>query len=555
MLITRRSLVAAASLGAAASPRAAWAQSLSPGQFTHGVASGDPLAEAVVIWTRFVGGEGRVAWEVASDDSFAHVVRRGQVRASAASDFCVKVDVRGLQPGRSYFYRFLSGSGPSPVGRTKTAPAHGADRLSIALFSCSNYPFGYFHAYGHAAMREDIDLAIHVGDYIYEYGRGTYPSAAEAIEGRAVDPETEIVRLEDYYDRYQLYHTDPDLLALRQAKPMSVVWDDHELTNDTWREGAQNHQPDTEGVFVDRMAAASKAYFDWMPIRRPEQTGLRIYRSLDWGDLARIVLLDTRLIGRDRQLDYRSQLLPQLSQGGADAASAIAEFRRTLLDDPNRTLLGQTQEQWAARTMAESKRRGQPWQIVAQQIVMGQQFFPVGADGLLPESASENTRTFFRSGGQLGAMGLEWNLDSWGGYQAARARFVDSCVANANNVVVLSGDSHNCWINNIAAPGGSRMAAVEFAGGSVASPGFERSLSAAEPGQREALLRSANPALAWCDLTKRGYGALTFTREACNSEWIASDDTRSPEAGTPTVTRFAAAASAGAGAGVGAWAV
>jgi alkaline phosphatase D len=150
-------------------------------------------------------------------------------------------------------------------------------------------------------------------------------------------------------------------------------------------------------------------------------------------------------------------------------------------------------------------------------------------------------------------MGLPWNLDSWGGYQAARARFVDACVANANNVVVLSGDSHNCWINNIDAAGGGRMAAVEFAGGSVSSPGFERSLSAAGPGEREALLRSVNPALAWCDLTKRGYGALTFTREACNAEWIAFDDQRAREAGTPAVTRFAAASSAGGG--VGAWAV
>jgi alkaline phosphatase D len=190
---------------------------------------------------------------------------------------------------------------------------------------------------------------------------------------------------------------------------------------------------------------------------------------------------------------------------------------------------------------------------VAQQVIMGQQFFPAGADRLLPASASEGTRTFFASGGQLAAMGLEWNLDSWGGYQAARARFLEACVANANNAVVLAGDSHNCWLNNIPAAGGSRLAAVEFAGGSVSSPGFERSLSAAEPGQREALLRSANPGLAWCDLTRRGYGALTFTREACNAEWIGFADQRAQTAGSPTVTRFSTAASVSAGPG--AWAV
>jgi alkaline phosphatase D len=553
MLTTRRSLLAAASLGAAALPIASWARDLSQGQFTHGVASGDPTANAVVLWTRFVGGEGRIGWEVADDDSFARVRRRGQVTASAMSDFCAKVDVRGLEPGRSYFYRFLAGSGPSLVGRTRTAPASGGERLSIALFSCSNYPFGYFHAYGHAAAREDIDLAIHTGDYIYEYERGVYPSAAEAIAQRVIEPAGEIVRLDDYYARYRTYHTDPDLLALRQAKPMSVVWDDHELTNDTWRDGAQNHQPETEGVFLDRMAAASKAYFDWMPIRRPERRGARIHRSLDWGDLARMLLLDTRYIGRDQQLNYRTQLLPRLAQGGADAAAAVAEFRRTLLDDPNRSLLGAAQEQWAARAMADSKRRGQPWQIVAQQVIMGRQFFPAGADRLLPATASEGTRTFFASGGQLAAMGLEWNLDSWGGYQAARARFLEACVANANNAVVLAGDSHNCWLNNIPAAGGSRLAAVEFAGGSVSSPGFERSLSAAGVGEREALLHGANPSLAWCDLTRRGYGALTFTREACSAEWIAFNDQRALEAGMPTVTRFASAPSAGAGPG--AWTV
>lgn len=552
MLIQRRSLLAAASL-TAAMPRAAWAQSLAQGVFTHGIASGDPLADGVILWTRFVGGDGRVAWEVAEDEAFTRVAQRGVARASFASDYCVKVDVRGLQPGRSYFYRFLSGAGPSFIGKTKTAPARGGESLTVAVFSCANYPFGYFHAYGHAAMRDDIDLVLHTGDYIYEIQRGAYPSAEEAIPGRIIDPVNELVSLSDYYQRYATYHTDADLLELRRTKPMSVVWDDHEIANDTWRDGAQAHQTPTEGLFADRVAAAAKAYFDWMPIRRPEQNTARIYRSLDWGDLARIVLLDTRYIGRDRQIDYRTTLGPQLAQGGADAAALVAEFRHTLLDDPNRTIMGAAQEQWFARTLAESKQRGQPWQLISQQLVMGDQIAPTGMTNLLPEDVSPGSRAWFASGEQMSALGLPWNLDAWGGYPSARARFLEACAANANNAVVVGGDSHNCWVNNLAAAGGSRLAALEFAGGSVASPGFERSLTNAAPGQRESMMRSSNPHMAFCDLTNRGYATLKFTRTTCEAEWLAFADVSTPLGAAPTVTRFASVASDSAGPG--AWAV
>ncbi|MBC7767526.1 MAG: alkaline phosphatase D family protein [Phycisphaerales bacterium] len=546
MLIHRRSLLFAATLTAAA-PRAAWAQSLSSGAFTHGVASGDPLADGVVIWTRFTGE--RLAWEVAEDETFARVVQRGEARASFASDFCVKADVRGLAPGRPYFYRFLSASGPSLTGRTRTAPAAGGERLTVALFSCANFPFGYFHAYGHAAAREDIDLVLHSGDYIYEIQRGSYPSAADTVPGRIIDPVNEIVSLSDYYQRYSIYHTDPHLLELRRLKPMSAVWDDHELVNDTWRDGARDHNAEYEGVFAERMAAASKAYFDWMPIRRPTRSGMQLYRSLDWGDLARIVLLDTRFIGRDLQLDYRNTLAPQLAQGGVDAAAAAAEFRRGVLDNPNRTLLGGAQEQWFAQTLADSKRRGQAWQIVTQQVVMGEQMAPAGMTRLLPETVSPGSRAWFTAGEEMSALGLPWNLDSWSGYPAARMRFLQACEQHANNAIVLGGDSHNCWVNNLAAAGGGRLAALEFAGGSVTSPGFERSLSNAAPGQREEMMRSSNPHMAFCDLTHRGYAALQFTREACTAEWIGFDDVRTPRAAAPRVTQLQAAASASAGPG------
>jgi alkaline phosphatase D len=460
----------------------------------------------------------------------------------------VKVDVRGLTPGRTYFYRFLSGTGPSLVGRTITAPT-GAQALSVGLVSCANYGFGYFHAYGHLAARDDIDLVLHTGDYIYEYGDDEYPRTELMVPGRAFDPDHEIVSLDDYYRRYQQYHTDPNLLALRAAKPIAAVWDDHEITNDATATGAQNHQR-SEGTYADRVAAASKAYFDWMPIRRPDPSAVRLYRALDWGELAKIILIDTRYIGRTRQLDYRRALGLRLLSDGAGTQAAAEEFRRTHLSDPARTLLGAEQEAWLAETLASSKQRGQTWQIVAQQIAMGEQLIGAGASAMVPSSAHGNTRRYVTIGERLGRMGMPWNLDAWDGYPAARDRFLRACAAHAANAVVLGGDSHNTWVNNLAAPDDStRIAALEFAGASVTSPGLEQALSAGAPGAREAMMQSANPHLAWCDVTNRGYGVLKLTRGACEAEWVAFANVREAEVPTPNVTRMNAEPSTSSGPG------
>jgi len=549
MLIARRGMLFAGAT--AVMTRPAWAQALSHGAFTHGVASGDPLTDGVILWTRFVGGDGRIAWEVSEDESFARIAARGEAQATPVSDFCVKVDTRGLQPGRQYFYRFLAGSGPSLVGRTRTAPS-GASSLSVGLASCANYAFGHFHAYGHMAARDDIELVLHTGDYIYEYGADEYPSTELAVAGRAFDPDHEIVTLDDYYRRYQQYHTDPNLLALRAAKPIAATWDDHEIANDATSTGAQNHQRN-EGLYADRVAAASKAYFDWMPIRRPDETRARLYRSLDWGDVARIVLLDTRYIGRVRQLDYRRGLGLRLLSDGAGTEAAVAEFRTQLLD-PARTLLGGEQEAWVAETFAASKQRGQTWQVVAQQIAMGEQIIGAGAAAMVSPEAHSNIRRYVTVAERLGRMHMPWNLDAWDGYPAARDRFLQTCTAHATNAVILGGDSHNTWINNLAAPNdASRMAAIEFAGASVTSPGLEQAMAAGAPGAREAMMRSANPHLAWCDVTNRGYGALKFTRTACEAEWVAFANVRDAEAPAPTITRMSATPSAQGGPG--AWTI
>jgi alkaline phosphatase D len=324
------------------------------------------------------------------------------------------------------------------------------------------------------------------------------------------------------------------------------VWDDHEIANDATRTGAQNHQQN-EGAYADRVAAAAKAYFDWMPIRRPDANAPRIYRSLDWGDLARILLIDTRDIGRDRQLDYRRALGLRLLSDGDGSVDAVEEFRRTQLNDPSRTLMGAEQEAWFAETLAQSKQRGHAWQVVAQQIAMGEQLVGAGATDLLPADAHGNTRRFVTVGERLGRMGMPWNLDAWDGYPAARTRFLEACAAHGSNVAVLGGDSHNTWINNLSTADGGRIAAIEFAGASVTSPGLERVLSNGAPGAREAMMRSANPHLAWCDVSNRGYGVLRFTRTACESEWVAFSDVRSQQAPAPTITRLTAGASAQSG--------
>ncbi|NWG52774.1 MAG: alkaline phosphatase D family protein [Hydrogenophilaceae bacterium] len=543
MTLSRRSLLIAASLAAAPVP--AVAQGSPQGRFTHGVASGDPLETAVILWTRFApadGGDAELRFEVSEREDFSRIARRGRAVARAANDYCAKVDVRGLRPGRSYYYRFLSGAGPSPTGMTKTAPRGAAARLSFAFFSCSNKPFGYFHAYGHAAARADIDIALHLGDYIYEYARGVYPAADVALADRVIEPAGEIVTYADYCARYASYHDDIDLQELRRLKPMSVIWDDHELANNAYRTGAQNHQEGAEGAWTDRVAAAAKAFFDWMPIRRPDPGSARIYRSLDWGDLARIILLDTRLIGRPQEFSYDA--LAAAAAEGPEAALAAAQAFRAQLTNPALSRLGAAQEAWFEAEVAGSKARGHAWQVIAQQVVMGEQIAPAGLSRLLGEDASPGTRRYVTGGEQIGALGLPWNLDSWGGYPAARARLLEACVAHGTNAIVLSGDSHNCWVNNLAAAGGGRNAAIEFAGGSVSSFGFESALTNAQPGEREAIMRGGNPGMAWCDVTRRGYGAVTLTREACAAEWVAFENVRDAAASSVTVTTLTSAASA-----------
>lgn len=552
--LTRRALVSAAPLLAAtaiASP--ARGASTARGAFTHGVASGDPTSSAVILWTRFVpedAASATVGWEVAEDDTFRRILARGEATSSRFDDYCVKVDARGLPAGRRLAYRFSSASGFSATGLTRTAPGGDTPSLTLAVFSCSNMPFGYFRAYAHAALRGEIDVCVHTGDYIYEYGFGGYPLVADSVPGRALDPETEIVSLSEYHRRYACYRADPDLQELHRVAPFVTVWDDHELANDTWFDGAQNHQPATEGSWVVRRAMAAKAYADWLPIRR-QSDYLHIYRSLDWGTLASIILLDTRLIGRNQQLSWRDALEPAMNQGEAAVAAAAQRYMRDEIAAPSRSLLGQPQEDWMRAQLRRSKARGATWQVLAQQIVVGNQMFPPDIASLQSDTASDFFRKWAVAGAGVGRLGYGWNLDSWSGYVAARQRFLQSCATDAANAIVLSGDSHCAWANNL--PGGrdGRPAAIEVAGTSVSSGGFERTFNKRTPEERAQAFVSANPEIAWCDITHRGYSVVKLTRAGAAVEWIAFDNVLTRDAPVHSITRSTAEATRSHG--VGAW--
>ena len=305
MRIDRRRALALLGLGAAAAP-ATRAAAKDGAAFRHGVGSGDPLQDRVILWTRITpSGAGEVAysWSLNPLDRRAGGAKRGQGITGVDRDYTVKVDVSGLDPGRAYSFQFESGGVKSPVGRTRTLPDGPTKDAVLAVCTCALYPNGYFNAYGAIAALPRVDAIVHLGDYIYEYGGpGSYGMDSVVAGERPHDPPHECLNLGDYRRRHAQYKTDPQLQAAHARAPWIVVWDDHETANDSWMGGAENHQPATEGDWNARKAAAIKAYYEWMPIREPAGGGFSINRSFDFGDLASLFMLETRLTARDHQL-------------------------------------------------------------------------------------------------------------------------------------------------------------------------------------------------------------------------------------------------------------
>jgi alkaline phosphatase D len=490
--------------------------------FSHGVASGDPLTDRVILWTRATVSKSdtpvTLQWQVAKDSGFADVVASGSVVASAETDYTAKVDAIGLTAGTSYHYRFTHDAQVSPVGRTKTLPTGAVSQVKLAVFSCANYPAGHFNVYADAANEPGLDLAVHLGDTIYEYGRGGFASADAAALGRLVDPAGETVSLSDYRRRHAQYHSDPDLQALLATVPFVVVWDDHEVANDAWTGGAENHDPATQGDYQARRASAFQAFHEWMPTRLPDPAHPEvIYRSFDFGTLASLHMLDTRHLGRDKQLVITSYF-------GADGSFDTARFT-TDMSNPARQLLGATQTTWLQGKLAAS---AATWQLLGQQVVMGRMNVPV------PIATQQVTVTQYAAIAQkaatnpasltaaelaiLNAPSIPYNLDAWDGYMAARETVLGTARALDKNLVVLSGDTHNAWGNDLDDLAGNKVG-VELAGSSVTSPGLEAVFTADDPALFAAGITQLIGPLVYADTSRRGWLLVTATPAQVTGDW------------------------------------
>ena len=513
MNIDRRTLVRAGLYGLGAIALPGVASILHARGFTHGVASGEPGPRSMLLWTRYASESGaRLRVEVAADTMFTRIVAGGEAYADPDRDHTARIVVDGLVPGRWHFYRFIAPDGAmSPVGRTRTLPEGEVSRFGIGLFSCSNLGFGWFNAYAHACERSDLDLVVHVGDYFYEYPTGIYPDPPDAHPARKLDPPNETVSLADYRLRHACYRLDPDLQRLHQSYPMVAGWDDHEFTNDAWVGGAQNHQPDKEGYWGVRKAAAMRAYRDWMPVADPGADGAE-WRSYEIGALATLVKLETRISGRSALLELEDVL-----KGRRDIDRALTEFRDGPLADPARTMLGASQEAWLAAEFARSRRAGKRWQVVAQQTVMGDRIMPQRAVEWVAPDAADYLKRGARVGVAAAKLGMGFDFDSWTGFPAARARLLAAAQRADADLVVLSGDSHNGWAFDLAHDG--RAAGIDIGTHSVTSPGIEKQVSRAAPAEVAAALRATNPSLAWCDTSHRGYTSVQLGPEAVTTEW------------------------------------
>lgn len=487
--------------------------------FYHGVASGDPTSTSVIIWTRVTPRNSEshvpVTWVIAADTSFATIITSGTAIVSSENDFCLSVDVKGLQPATTYYYNFRAYDRNSLTGRTKTTPIGSYDHARIGVVTCSNYPAGFFNAYGRLAARNDIDVVLHMGDYIYEYAAdsSSYSGVTGHQLGRSHEPNKELIELVDYRTRYAQYRLDPDLIRLHQQHPMIHVWDDHESANDAYSDGAQNHSPD-EGSWNQRKEVSKRVHAEWMPVRSSEDGN--IYRSVSLGDLANIIMLDTRLEGRNKQV-----------QGYLKNAT---QMQKDSLNDPSRTIISQTQFDWLTSRLVQSHQ----WNVMGSQVM----FTPV-------QSSPIDTNYLFEVVGPVIAGVLRpqldqlqdlfdgaFNGDTWSNYPAQRSNLVEVLNdASVGRTVIVSGDFHTSFAFTGNWPQ-QTVDAVEFMTPSITSSNFDENLASAAflaiiaqqlVKSVDTTIQQLNEHVSYMDLTNHGYMILDLQREQVQSDWFFVD--------------------------------
>ena len=496
--------------------------------FSHGVASGDPTHSSVVIWTRInTSGNATVSWQLAADSDFRQILQQGNLETSAAVDHTVKVEVDYLQAGETYYYRFQHEGVTSEPGRTKTLPTGSLAQLGIAVASCSNFPFGYFNAYEVIANDDDIDFVVHLGDYLYEYGADGWGAEQGVALGRAHVPAHEIISLADYRERHAQYKADVASRLMHAAHPLIATWDDHESSNNPWVGGAQNHQADSEGDWSSRRDASIRAYYEWMPVREP-RNGMRkeqLWRHFSFGDLASMVTLETRHTGRGLQVDY-GEHLSQLTD-----PAARERFVSEILGDPKRAMLSQEMEEFLAMSLQQSLNQSQPWRIIGNQIPIARTHVP-NLDGKLQRETSDGYDPVAESHARfsrLGQLDLPLYLDTWDGYPVARERFYDLCRrVGASDLLVLTGDSHAFWANELYNASNQRMG-VELGTTGITSPGDFEDYGPEGAMAFDRLIAEHNREVTWTDCTHRGFIKLLLTPETARADYIVVDTVHSEQ--------------------------
>ena len=550
--LTRRSALALTGLGGTLAacgktPPTAREDDAKNGFFRHGVASGDPLQTRVILWTAITtdGLPASIIAEVSTDANFANIIWSDpvQIRPQFTVNGIIplKTEAVNLNPGTDYFYRFREKGGEiSPIGRTKTLVDGPLDELTMAIVSCSNHPAGYFHSYRHIAQSDPVDVVVHLGDYIYEYGPGGFATGdAEALD-RVPEPPYECISLDDYRRRYAQYHSDPDLQAAHVVAPWIITWDDHESANDSWKGGAQNHQRE-DGDWSLREAASLSAFYEWTPTREPAEGEPRtaFWREFSFGDLATLTMLETRLSARSEQVDWKLFPVPaDADPEDAGVKAKVASFVNDLVGDSKRRMLGDKQGDFVQDSLKRSVESGQPWQLLGNQVLLAKINSPdyiAVLPGWLKWLAKKKQpllfEYFLRS-----RFRPPLNIDAWDGYPAARERLYTRTRRAGSSFISIAGDTHDFNASILRAEDG-QVVGAELGTTGVSSPGNFADVVA--PGvDFGRLTEKANPDTILHDVHHTGYIRLILRPDEAVADFVSTSSVKQPEFTTSVDSRF-----------------